>query len=229
MNLLHKFKIELPSGKKMEVGLRKPTRREIDEADMTYSAYVSECISRGILTREMLLKKYKDFGGALSDDEVKEYRHLLKQIVSKNQQLLKTKAKKKKEELEAEIEEIFNQLQEIEQQQEELFGRTAEVIARNQTILWLAFLLSHDVSKTEEPPIFEGLDHDERYDAYSEFEENSLEDAQLLLEKICLYIAFWYSNRGVGPEEFKALDTYLSSNDEEIEDGEDAENIDGDS
>lgn len=233
MNTLHKFVVEDENGKDKEVGLRKPTRREIDEADMEYSAYMSDCITRGILTKEMLLKRYKDFGGSLSEDELKGYRMLLKRMMEINRQIQTTKAKKKREALEKELDDVFAAVQEVEQDQAELFGRTAEVIARNKTILWLALLLSYDVK--DETPLFDGMDHDERYDSYAEIEERDLDFAQRLIEKICVYVSFWYSNKNVKPEDFEALEKFLEEQDkaekkegEQPEEEEDAADSGGD-
>lgn len=63
-----------------EVSLRKPTRRQIEEADLEYSVEMSKCIKKGILTKAMLAKKYSDTGGMLSENESKKLVDLYKKI-----------------------------------------------------------------------------------------------------------------------------------------------------
>jgi len=213
MNILHKFTVELPLGKKETIRIRKPTRMEIDEADMMYSTFMSECITRGILTRDMLLKRYKDFGGVLSENEAKTYKQLLKRIVELNRQLAKTKAVKKRKEIEGEMEDIYSAIQEVEQTQEDLFDRTAETIAKNKTILWLVFLLA--VKDKEDEPYYAGDDYDERYEVFAGMEEKDMDSAHLILEKLCLYVSFWYSNKNVTSDDFESLEGFLNKSEAE--------------
>ena len=72
MRTLYKFTHLTKDGKMLKLAIRKPTRLELDDADMMFSRFQSECIQKGILTKEMLLKSYKNFGGTLSNQEEKE-------------------------------------------------------------------------------------------------------------------------------------------------------------
>jgi len=55
----------------IKVFLKKPSRRQIEEADLEYSVEMSRCIKKGILTKAMLVKKYSDTGGLMSETEAK--------------------------------------------------------------------------------------------------------------------------------------------------------------
>ena len=47
--------------------INQPTRRQMEEADMEYSIEMSKCVKQGILTKAMLMNKYSDTGGLLSE------------------------------------------------------------------------------------------------------------------------------------------------------------------
>ena len=53
----------------VEIYLRRPTRRVYDECNLFYSVKISEGIKKGLMTRAMLSKRYRDDQGALSDEE----------------------------------------------------------------------------------------------------------------------------------------------------------------
>ena len=44
----------------VEVQIKRPNRRELEEAELEYSIEMSKCIKKGILTKAMLGKKYSD-------------------------------------------------------------------------------------------------------------------------------------------------------------------------
>ena len=55
------------------IRLKRPSRRELEEAELEYSVEMSKCVKKGILTRAMLFKKYSDTGGMYTDDESENY------------------------------------------------------------------------------------------------------------------------------------------------------------
>ena len=56
----------------VEIQIRKPTRKQMQEAEMVFSIEMSRCIKAGILTKAMLMNKYSDTGGLLSESDAKE-------------------------------------------------------------------------------------------------------------------------------------------------------------
>ena len=50
----------------VQVKLKRPSRRELEDAELEYSVEMSKCVKRGILTKAMLFKKYSDTGGVRS-------------------------------------------------------------------------------------------------------------------------------------------------------------------
>ena len=57
----------------IEFFIKRPSRRELEEAELEYSVEMSRCVKRGILTKAMLAKKYSDTSGIFSEDESKNY------------------------------------------------------------------------------------------------------------------------------------------------------------
>ncbi len=49
--------------------IKQPTRRQMEEADMEYSIEMSKCVKQGVLTKAMLMNKYTDTGGMLSEED----------------------------------------------------------------------------------------------------------------------------------------------------------------
>ena len=55
----------------VEIKINQPSRRQMQEADMEFSVEMSRCIRSGILTKAMLLNKYSDTGGLISESDAK--------------------------------------------------------------------------------------------------------------------------------------------------------------
>ena len=63
----------------VEVFIKRPSRRQLEDAELEYSVEMSRCVKRGILTKAMLYKKYSDTGGVWTEDEAKDYGKLYKE------------------------------------------------------------------------------------------------------------------------------------------------------
>ena len=82
--------------------VKKPTRRIMDEAEAQYAVEMSKNIKRGIVTKAMLVKKYADTGGTLTEEETKDMvRKLQKsnELSNKIQLLTATNKKENKKEI----------------------------------------------------------------------------------------------------------------------------------
>jgi hypothetical protein len=178
-----------------------------------FSKFQSECIQRGILTKEMLVKTIKNFGGVLSNKEEKEYSKIFGSFVEAKQKLDKAKNKKERETLQKEIDLYYSSLRDIEMEHEHLFDRTADVIARNKTIMHLALLIGMIDKKTDEnddpvwEPLFKGDEFEERYADFSNKEEENPDDTNNMLSRISLFTTFWYyGDKSINEENFKEYD-----------------------
>ena len=211
MKTLYSFKHKIPSsGEIINLAIKKPTRLELDETDMFYSQIISECVSRGILTKEMMLKKYVDFGGVMSKKESKEYNNSYQKFLILSQEIEQCKNEKKRAKLEENRLEHYLVLQDVESEQEKLFDRTADVIARNKVMLYLVFLLAQtDKDDDSFEPVFGGESHEDRYESFAEKEEKDPDDAHAMLAHFSYLIYFWYyGDKDISENDFKAYEAF---------------------
>lgn len=207
MRTLYTFKHRVPSlGESIETyAIKRPTRLELDEVEMARSRFFSECVNNGILTKEMLQKTYKEFGGPLAKEEQEQYNQVLEVFMESGLKAAQAKSKKTKDKHLQKRMEAFTALQEIEQKHEELYARTADFIAQNKTLMFLFLMLSlRQETDGSFSPFFDQESYQERYEAFSKMEEESPEDAAALLEHFTFLISFWYYGgvTDVSEEEF---------------------------
>ena len=195
MRILYEFKHKNPATEEIEIlAIRKPTRLELDEIDIMRSQFFSECVNRGILTKEMLQKSYKDFGGPLSKEESEEYTKILEEFLTSGQKLDAAKTKKTKEKWLEKRMNAFSALQAIELKNEELFSRTADFISETKTITYLVLLLSVKQDGEKWKSIFPQANFEDRYLSYCKMEESEHEVARALFEHLYFLVSFWYSS-----------------------------------
>lgn len=218
MRLLFKFDYKDKEGKVTNLAIKKPTRLELDEADLMFSQFQSECVKRGILTKEMMIRELKNFGGTLSDQEEKEYSKIFSSFIAAKKKFEKAKTKKEREILQKEIEVYYSSLRDIEMEHEHLFDRTADVIARNKTILHLSLLMAcMDINEDEDSdadwqPVYTGSEFEERYSDFSDKEDVDAENANNMLSRVSLFVTFWYyGDKGITEEDFKKYDELTRS------------------
>ena len=100
----------------VEFVIKKPSRRLVDEAEAQYAIELSKNIKKGIITKNMLVKKYADTGGQLTENEAADMVRKLQKsndIANEIQLLTVTEEKdnkKKIKELEIELLELRQEL-----------------------------------------------------------------------------------------------------------------------
>ena len=85
-----------------EFVIKKPTRRIMDEAEAQYAIEMSNNIKKGIVTKAMLVKKYADTGGTLTEAETKDMVKKLQrsnEVANKVQMLTAVDKKKNQKEI----------------------------------------------------------------------------------------------------------------------------------
>tara|TARA_Y100000114_G_C11720410_1_gene308166 strand:- start:398 stop:1132 length:735 start_codon:yes stop_codon:yes gene_type:complete len=190
--------------------IKKPTRRMADEAEVFYSIQLSKAIKMGIVTKAMLIKKYADNGGALSEEESKLLLKSLKKLNDlENEYKLcsvkKTKeSMKRAEELELEIVSLKRELQELESSLQSVYQHTADSKAEKEVLLWYAIKLARfSEDEEEEKEFFKGIDFEEQLeDLYEKYEiEESFESEAT--SKICKVVGFWFYNQNADAKAIK--------------------------
>jgi hypothetical protein len=196
--------------------IKKPTRRLFDEGDLFFGIKLSEGIKAGLLTRQMLSKRFSNDGGILADTDKERYADLyLKMFEVQNRiervSLIPEPDRTEKEKLDftsaiREAALVREEIQGFELDQAALFDNTAENRARNKTILWWVLHLSHFVEKDgSHTEVYGEGSYDQRVEKYDELEEEDEDFWLVLSKKLIYYVSFWYVGRATTEEDFKRL------------------------
>tara|TARA_R100000152_G_C6769463_1_gene195301 strand:+ start:270 stop:1025 length:756 start_codon:yes stop_codon:yes gene_type:complete len=199
----------------VQIKIKRPSRRELEDAELEYSVELSKCVKKGILTKAMLFKKYSDTGGVWSEDDAQDYGKLYKEIfdiqneyvrlenVEKKTEKQKEKLEKLKEDLAFTKRKIVN----AESSMHSLFDHTADTKAQNRLLLWYTLMLTHIQREDDEDPLpyFEGEEFEEKINDYYGKEDNSSDLYQAIVKKVTTILAFWFFNQASTPDEFNKL------------------------
>jgi len=199
----------------VQVKIKRPSRRDLEEAELEYSVEMSRCVKKGILTKAMLYKKYSDTGGVWSEDDAKDYGILYKEIFDIQTEYVRLetvekKTAKQEEKLESLKEELSIKKRKIinsETSMQSLFDHTADTKAQNRLLLWYTLMLTNIQREDDEDPkpYFIGDDFDKRIDDYYTKEDENSDFYGLLVQKVSTILAFWFFNQASTPEEFNKL------------------------
>lgn len=199
----------------IEVKIKKPSRRELEDAELQYTIEMSKCIKQGILTKAMLAKKYGDTGGAFTEEGQKEYGQLYKQILEFQSEYIKldsatdldAKQKKRFEFVKEEIVKVKRELVQVESNLQGLFEHTADIRAQNKLLLWYALHLTYIQNEEDEEPLhyFKGLDYEEKLEDYYNKEEESTKLYQQIIKQVSTTLAFWFYNQASTQKEFEDI------------------------
>jgi hypothetical protein len=188
----------------VKVILKRPSRRQIEEADLEYSVEMSRCVKKGILTKAMLVKKYSDTGGLMSETEAKTLYQLYQKLMelqreyTENETVNKSEPnrKQKTEELTLEMTKVRDQIVKTEMAYQSLFDHTADMKAQNRLLLWYIINLTYIQREGDSKPVpyFKGEDF-----------EDKLEDYFEIARKVSNIAAFWFYNQASTKEDFDGL------------------------
>jgi len=197
------------------IRLKRPSRRELEEAELEYSVEMSNCVKKGILTRAMLYKKYSDTGGVYTDDEAQDYGKIYKDLLTLQNEYVRMdsvdkpteKQKEKLEKIKDDLASSKKKLVEFESNMHSLFDHTADTKAQNKLLLWYSLMLTHIQGEEDEKPIpyFKGETFEEKTKDFYNKEDDSSEFYQEVVKKVTTILAFWFFNQASKPEEFNSL------------------------
>ena len=196
--------------------VKKPSRRLAEEAEIHYSVELSKAIKMGILTKAMLVKKYSDSGGALTEEENKNLLRQLKEVHDlENELMLKTSEGAKEEDIKELKEEIMKhkkELIELESSLQGVYQHTADSRAERQTLLWYAVNLAKMKNDDGEfVSFFEGVDYEQQLeDLYTKDEEGSESDKKAV-STILKVIGYWFYAQNATQED---LDKFIKTQEE---------------
>ena len=192
--------------------IKKPPRRVIDEAEAQYAVEMSKNIKRGIVTKAMLVKKYADTGGTLTEEETKDMvRKLQKsnEISNKIQLLTATNKKESKKEIEQLTSELLvlrQELADIEMSMQGVYDHTADARSERSMLLWYTIQLARKIEEEKEVLFFDGLLYEDQLESLYEKDENGSSIEQEALNKFMSVISLWFYNNSVTQEQ---IDEFL--------------------
>ena len=204
-----------------EIILKKPTRRQAEEADLEYSVEMSKCIKKGILTKAMLAKKYSDTGGLMSESESQKLVDLYKVIFDLQSENLRLDAainksddiKNRQDEINKELLVARKEIVDIESAYRALFDHTADSKAQNKVLLWYILNLTYSKKQNdvEEKPYFKGKEFEDKLVDFYAKEEQQNEQHLAISRKLSTLVAFWFFNQASSKEEFEELDRKIEA------------------
>ena len=212
--------------------LQKPTRRQFEEGELYYAIKLSEGIKAGLLTTAQVSKRYENDGGVYTDAEKSRLRELRNDIAELQGEYFKLEGDDEKTDQEkirilSQINDTRSEISEIENVHQYIYDQTAEVKARNKTILWWILNLAHqqnDKNKNQFLEMFGKGELDDRLDSYDRMEEMGDDFQQEALKKLAYYVSYWYVSKNVSEDDFKTVESlYEQSSDYKVIEDKDEE------
>lgn len=219
--------------------IKKPTRSLRDEAELFFGSKVSEGVKAGLLTYQMINKRYLNDGGSQSEPEQEYEKFLYSQLLEKQidfQRLSVNKERSPDEELEFEkikkdLSFLERQAQRYELGRSSLFNNTAEQRAYSKTIIWWTLHLSFKKELVKDAegekdrefrfvPVFGDGSYESKMKKYDELEDE--EDTSLtarVYKRLLYLVGIWYNGQCVKHEDFFKHESSLisqASDDDEV-------------
>ena len=201
-------------------GILAPKRSKLEEGEMYYAARVSENIKNGILPTSILIRKFDEQGGFLSDSELK-YQNAMREEIAEISRMIddiskeskasineqfKLESEKKLEILIDRYYDIQEELVKIQQSIDSFFEQSAEIKARNKTIIWWILNISYDLNDSKEEHFFKGKNLEEKLNSLDDLEESEEEFIGYLIKKLSYFVSYWFSSRINKEEQFNEIE-----------------------
>jgi len=192
-----------------EFTIKQPTRRIINEAEAQYAIEMSKNIKMGIVTKAMLIKKYADTGGALTEKEVKDMVKKIQEsneIANKIQLLSSTNKKDNEEEIESlsgELLVLRKDLTDIEMSIQGVYDHTADARSERAMLLWYTIQLAKKIEDGEEKDFFDGLMYEDQLNDLYEKDENGSDIEKEALTNFLSVVSYWFYNNEITEEQIK--------------------------
>lgn len=163
----------------------------------------------GIVTKAMLIKKYADTGGALTEKEVKDMVKKIQEsneIANKIQLLSSTNKKDNEEEIESlsgELLVLRKDLTDIEMSIQGVYDHTADARSERAMLLWYTIQLAKKIEDGEEKDFFDGLMYEDQLNDLYEKDENGSDIEKEALTNFLSVVSYWFYNNEITEEQIK--------------------------
>ena len=193
--------------------LRKPNRPMMDDAELFYAKKLSENVKAGLISRALLVKRYENDGGPLSETTQKSWDADYKSLFKVQEEIVRAEAVKpeerteeQKKELDSLVEQrrdIQKRIQDVEMNLLSLYDQTAESIARSRLLMWWTMMLAYkEIKDGKEEPLFGDGTYEsrlEKYDSAIESEDKFMND---VIGRFSIVVPFWYVGRASEQADF---------------------------
>lgn len=194
--------------------IKQPTRRQMEEADMEYSIEMSRCVKNGILTKAMLMNKYSDTGGMLSESDAQKLSSMygeLGQLQTEVTQLTMASAnnesnEEKRKAVGEKMAVLRKAIAVAETNFSALLNHTADNKAQTKVITWYLLNLTNIEKDGELTPLFEGSSFSDKTSSFHTMEENEDDLLSIVYDKLTAFISFWYFSAAASEGDFKDLE-----------------------
>lgn len=206
-----KVKEEVP----YRIIIKQPSKKNIEDGGLQFSIEMSNCIKKGILTKGMLMKKYKDTGGSFSEEDQKELDSLALIINAKSDEYRATpedQTEKKKAILE-EVLAARRRSIELQSIHDALFANTADMIARNNSIRWYCLYMTYvqQLPDGDIKPMFPGESLDQKLAFLDKMDDEQDELYVKAYNKLSLFMSFWYMGNNVTKEDLEKFNADIDA------------------
>ncbi len=194
--------------------LKKPSRIQFDEAELFHGSVWSDSLKHGMLTEQLLFKRYADDGGIFSKEAMEKRKALVAElgVAQREYEQLEVTAEKT-EELKAKIEVVFKkiagireQLINYEQIEQSLYQNTAEARARAKTTIWWVLQLAYKEDGEKTVPLFGDGSYEDRLKVYDEYNEGEDIFWIEVVQRFLFYTTLYLSGRGKTDADFKEVE-----------------------
>lgn len=192
--------------------ITQPTRRQMEEADMEYSIEMSRCVKQGILTKAMLLNKYSDTGGIMSEAEAKDLSEMYGKLSELQTEFTSWKLTDKQafsdhqKQVVEDMAALRRAIAKTETNFSALLSHTADNKAQAKVISWYLVHLTHKEVDGKLDEYFKGNSFDEKKDYLYSLEENEDDLFAALYDKLTAFVSFWYFSVSANKEDFENLE-----------------------
>ena len=192
--------------------ITQPTRRQMEEADMEYSIEMSKCVKQGILTKAMLLNKYSDTGGIMSEAEAKDLSEMYGKLSELQTEFTSWKLTDKQnfsdsqKQVIEEMASLRRAIAKTETNFSALLSHTADNKAQSKVISWYLLHLTHKDNDGSIEEYFKGSSFEDKKDYLYSLEENEDDLFAAAYDKLTAFISFWYFSVSANKEDFENLE-----------------------
>lgn len=185
----------------IEFGLKKPTKAQKDEIDLSYKAHFSEAVRRKVMPIAELQKQINDNDGVFSKKEIQRKKDIIDLFTTTQTELSQLKDAEAPEfkTLVAKLQSYLTELDEINQKEASLYNQSAEGYAKNKIIFEILALNS--VRLSDNTDFFKGATLEEKLETIQDLDENGSEFDRKALKLFYSAITFYFSNDRVTQED----------------------------